>query len=290
MQRIQYHQYGGPGAMRLEDFKLPALKKGEVVVGVNAASINPIDWKLRQGFMKLFMGRKFPRGMGIDLAGIVEAVGPGVTELSPGDEVMGWAPMMSPGAFAEAVVTKAALLIIKPKKLSLIDAAALPTVGVTAWRALVDAAKLKQGQSVFINGASGGVGQAAIAIARAHGSSITVRVGPSWANEEQAFKPARVLDYNQPISSGFDGSFDVVMDCHGGLTPKEEERLIKRSGVAVDIDPKVGNMFRSLISRKHRMVRGMPSQEILRKVADLAAAGQFPLTISRTAPLSGAIR
>eukprot|EP01035_Chromulina_nebulosa_P016270 gene16270-21569_t len=176
MQRIQYHQYGGPGVMRLEPYEIPAPRNNEIVVRVKAASINPLDWKLRQGFMKFIMGRRFPRGMGMDFAGVVEAVGPNVAELSIGDKVVGQTPMMSPGAFAEALITTADLVVRKPAKLAFATAAALPSVGVTAWRALVDAGGLKNGQSVFINGAGGGVGQAAVAIALAFGASITVRV------------------------------------------------------------------------------------------------------------------
>ena len=289
MQRIQYHRYGGPDVMRLETYDLSAPGKGEVLVRVKAASINPLDWKLRQGFMKLVMGRRFPRAMGIDFSGVIEAVGPGVTDVSAGDAVLGWTPMMAPGAFAETVVTTSNLVIKKPPNLSFPEAAALPSVGVTAWRALIDVGGLKAGQSVFINGAAGGVGQAAIAIARAFGAAITARVGPSAVAELSSSGLTRVLDYNQPLPVDLAQSFDVVFDCHGSLTAEEEEMLIKPSGVAIDIDPTLGNLFRSLTSSKHRMVRGLPSQEILGKVLGLAVDGFFPIAISRTAPLSEAI-
>jgi NADPH:quinone reductase-like Zn-dependent oxidoreductase len=147
-------------------------------------------------------------------------------------------------------------VIKKPDSLSFPTAAALPTVGVTAWRALIDGGKLKTKQSVFINGASGGVGQAAIAIAKAFGAVITARVGPSSLAHSADWGVAQVLDYTQPLSNNLKGAFDVVFDCHGGLTSKEEDFLTKRSGVAVDIDPTVGNLIRSLISPRHSFVRG----------------------------------
>jgi NADPH:quinone reductase-like Zn-dependent oxidoreductase len=289
MQRIQYHQYGGPGVMRLEAYRVPLPGKGEILVRVKAASINPLDWKLRQGFMKIMMGGHFPRAMGHDFSGVVETIGPDVTGFAPGGEVVGTAPMKTSGAFAEAVITTTDLVIKKPASLSFLAAAALPSIGVTAWRALIDAAKLKAGQAVFINGAAGGVGQAAICIAKAFGAVVTVRVGPSWLADAAKLGLARVLNYNEPLPNDLKGAFDVVFDCHGSLTAKEEDFLTKHSGVAVDIDPTFGNLVRSIFSSRHSFVRGVPSPVILQKIADLAAAGQFPVAISRTAPLSEAI-
>jgi NADPH:quinone reductase-like Zn-dependent oxidoreductase len=160
---------------------------------------------------------------------------------------------------------------------------------VTAWRALIDAGQLKADQTVFINGAAGGVGQAAICIAKAFGAVVTVRVGPSWLAEAAKLGLDRVLNYQEPLPNDLKGSFDVVFDCHGSLSAKEEDFLTRRSGVAVDIDPTFGNLFRSIVSSRHSFARGMPSTVILQKIVDLAVAGQFPITISRTAPLSEAI-
>jgi NADPH:quinone reductase-like Zn-dependent oxidoreductase len=289
MQRIQYHQYGGPEGMRLESYTPSVPRRGEIRIRVKAASINPLDWQLRQGFMKLIMGNRFPRGMGMDLAGVVEAVGPGVKELSVGDEVLGQTPMTKQNAFSELAVTKANLVIPKPASLSFRDAAALPTVGVTAWRALVLVARLKRGQSVLINGAAGGVGRAAVAVAKAQGAVVSVRVGTASTREMGNEGLALVLDYNEPLPRSLQKSFDVVLDCHGGLTAREEFELLKPRGVAVDIVPNAGNLFRSLVSSRHRMVRAAPSREILQKVADLSVAGKFALPVSRTAPLSEAI-
>jgi NADPH:quinone reductase-like Zn-dependent oxidoreductase len=289
MQRIQYHRYGGPEVMRLEAYELPAPGKGEILIRVMAASINPLDWKLRQGFMKLMMGRRFPRAMGMDFSGVVERVGAGVNDFVRGDEVLGQVPMMKPGAFAETAITTSDLIIHKPAALSFAAAATLPTVGVTAWRALMDGGQLKSGQSVFINGASGGVGQAAIAIAKASGAVITARVGPSSLTGFADMGLAGVLDYTQALPDHLKGTFDIVFDCHGGLTSGQEDFLTKRSGIAVDIDPTFGNSMRSLISSRHSFVRGVLSTSILQKIVELATTGQFTLPISRTVPLSEAI-
>ena len=275
--------------MRLEDYTPRLPGRGEIRVRVKAASVNPLDWQLRQGFMRLIMGSRFPRGMGMDLAGVVDAIGPGVKELSVGDEVLGQTPMSNQNAFSELAITNPSLVITKPSSLSFVAAAALPSVGLTAWRALILVAGLKAGQTVLINGAAGGVGQAALAIARAIGAVVSARVGSTAirAMEEQGL--AYVLDYSRPIPDSLRHSFDVVFDCHGGLAAKEEESLLKPGGIAVDIVPNAGNLLLSLFSTKHRFARGAPSNDILRKVVDLAVVGKFPLPVSRTAPLSDAI-
>lgn len=289
MQRIQYHQYGGPEGMHLENYTPPDPGGGELRVRVKAASVNPLDWQLRQGFMKLMMGNQFPRGMGMDLAGIVDAIGPGVKGLAVGDEVLGQTPMNNQNAFSELAITNPDLVILKPPVLSFVDAAALPSVGLTAWRALIVVARLKAGQSVLINGAAGGVGQAAVAVARAHGAVVSVRVGTASIAQMGSQGLAAILDYNHAIPDALMGSFDVVLDCHGGLSAKDEERLLKPGGVAVDIVPNMANLLRSLFSSKHRFARGTPSSDILQGVTDLAAAGKFELPVGRTAPLAQAI-
>ncbi|MGV1838386.1 hypothetical protein ACQZ6C_26765 [Rhizobium rhizogenes] len=194
--------------------------------------------------------------------------------------------MMKPGAFAETAITTSDLIIHKPAASSFAAAATLPTVGVTAWRALIDGGKLTTGtgRSVFINGAAGGVGQAAIAVAKVFGAVITARVGPSAVTSFADLGLARVLDYTQRLPLHLKGAFDVVFDCHGGLTSGQEDFLTKDSGIAVDIDPTVGNLIRSLISSRHSFVRGVPSTSILQKIVDLATAGQLTIPINRTAP------
>src|SRR5207237_8661817 len=138
--------------MQVEVFELPAPGKGEVAVRIKFAAINPIDWKLRGGEMKIVTGRAFPRAMGMDLSGIVTAVGLGVTRFKVGDAVFGLARFKESGALGEAVVTKESFLARKPESVSFEDAACLGTPGVTAWNGLIDKAKLQAGQHVFING------------------------------------------------------------------------------------------------------------------------------------------
>jgi len=134
LKRIQYHRYGGPEEMRLETYDLPGPGGDEILVRVKASSVNPVDWKIRQGAMKLMTGRRFPRAMGTDFSGVVEQVGANVTRFRAGDEVFGTVPVKPSGAFAHALITKEKLAVNKPASISHEAAAALPVVGATAWR------------------------------------------------------------------------------------------------------------------------------------------------------------
>ncbi|AXL53689.1 hypothetical protein DSC91_007244 [Paraburkholderia caffeinilytica] len=289
MKRIQYHRYGGPEEMQLETYELPAPASDEILVRVKASSVNPADWKIRQGAMKFMTGRRLPRAMGTDFSGVVESVGGGVTRFRAGDEVFGTVPVKPSGAFAEKLITKEKLAVKKPTSLTHEEAATLPAVGVTAWRALVQKGRLKAGQAVFVNGAYGGVGQAAVRIAKAFGASVTGRVGPGALADAKTLGIDSVLDYTLEIPVDLTRKFDIVFDCNGSLSPGEGDALIKRRGVVVDTNPSFYKLMRSLFSLRHKFVFGSPDTEILQKIADLAGGGKLKISIGRTEKLDDAI-
>ncbi|WP_148051284.1 NAD(P)-dependent alcohol dehydrogenase, partial [Pseudomonas brassicacearum] len=173
MKRIQYSRYGGPEVMQVQNFELPHPGEGEVGVSVKFSAINPIDWKLRTGQMKIVTGRKFPRAMGMDFSGRVISIGAGVTRFKVGDPVFGLARFKESGAFGHAVITKEAFLAHKPDDVSFEHAACLGTPGITAWNGLIDKAKLRAGQHVFVNGCAGAVGEAAVQIALMQGAVVS---------------------------------------------------------------------------------------------------------------------
>jgi NADPH:quinone reductase-like Zn-dependent oxidoreductase len=291
MRRIQYHRYGGPEEMRLESYELAAPDGEEIVVQVKAAAINPFDWKVRQGAMKFMVRAPFPHAMGTDFSGVVESVGAAVMRFRSGDEVLGTAPLGPAGAFAEKLITKQKLILKKPASLSFEEAAILPAIGVTAWRALVLKGKLKPGHAVFVNGALGGVGQAAVFIAKALGASVVAgRVGPHSLDAAKTIGIDPILDYTKDIPPGLDNKFDIVFDCNGSLTPRQADALAKRDGIVLDTNPTTYKFLRSLFSRRHKFVFGSPSAEILQNIVDLPSAGKFRISINRTARLEQGIQ
>ena len=142
MQSIHYYRYGGPEEMGLEEVETLTPGRGQVRVRVRAAATNPADWSIRAGHLRLVSGSRFPRGLGHDFAGVVDAIGPQVTRLKVGDEVLGITGIREAGAFADYLVIAEQRAFPKPPSLSFEQAAALPMAGVTAWSAVVDRAKL----------------------------------------------------------------------------------------------------------------------------------------------------
>jgi NADPH:quinone reductase-like Zn-dependent oxidoreductase len=288
MKRLQYDKYGGPELVRLASFTLPPLGEDDVLVRVSAASINPVDWKIRSGQLKIMTGSKFPRAMGTDFAGTVEAVGSKVSRFTPGDTVIGAVSLKASGAFASKLITSQKLVVKKPDNLSFEQAATLPIAGVTAWCALVKQGQLARGQKVFINGAMGAVGQAAIAISREIGAGVVGRVGPKSMTQAQSMGLAGTLDYTKPLPENLNGIFDLVFDCNGSLTPAEEGRLKKKGGRIYDIAPTASKFFRSLLSRSRKIIFADLKAENLQQVVDRAVAGKLVLPIVKICSLDDA--
>ena len=286
--RIQYHQYGGPELMRLEDFEPPAPGKGEVRVRVMAAAANPMDWKVRNGDTKLMTGRSFPRGLGHDFAGVVERVGDGVTHFQEGDAVFGAMSLKASGAFAQVVVADARQIVKKPADLSYEEAAALPTVGVTALQALVEKGKLKAGGSVFINGCLGGVGRTATQIAQLHGASVGGSCRPTAREDAEALGIAPVVDFDFDPAS-LKGEFDVVFDTAGTLALKAARTLLKPGGRIVDINGSPAKMARSAFPGPFQVHVTKYTTKDLEEVSQSAARGDLSLPVARTVPLTQAI-
>ncbi|AKA01929.1 NADPH:quinone reductase [Streptomyces noursei ZPM] len=288
MKRIQYHQYGGPEVMRLEDFEPTRPGSGEVLVRVRAAAANPMDWGIRSGAMKMVTGRKFPRALGYDFAGVVEAVGEGVTRLAVGDEVLGGASIKASGAFAEMVLAAERGVVKKPAELSFEEAAAIPTVGLTALQAVLKKGKLRPGQSVFINGCLGGVGRAGAQLALAHGASV------GGSCRATATRDARDLGLDPIVAFDFDptalsGRFDLVVDTADTLPTDAAKKMLKPDGRIVSIHPTPANIARSALPGPYNVLITRPVTEDLGEVARAAGRGTLRVPIARTVPLAEAI-
>src|SRR6202042_2247861 len=168
MKAVRAHGYGDAGVLSFEDAPPPSPSEGEVLVRVYAASVNPVDWKLRAGYFSDYVLPSMPFVPGRDVSGVVEAVGPGVTRFAQGDAVFGNAI----GAYAQYAVANEVELARKPLTVDHIHAAAIPLAALTAWQALFDVALLKEGQRLLIHGAAGGVGSFAVQLARWKGARV----------------------------------------------------------------------------------------------------------------------
>jgi NADPH:quinone reductase-like Zn-dependent oxidoreductase len=290
MKRIQYAEYGGPELMRLEDFELDEPRKGEVAVKVKFAAINPIDWKVRNGYLKMVTGKVFPRAMGSDFSGIVISVGPGVTRFKPGDAVFGLARIKESGALGHAVVTSETFLAKKPENVSFEDAACLGTPGVTAWNGLVDKAKLKAGRRVFVNGCTGAVGEATVQIALMLGATVAGSCSAGALERARSLGVQAVFDYRTTDLSTTGKRFDVVYDTAATMTTSMGLSLLDKDGVFLDINPTPGKFIRSIFNQWLKPIVCTPRAEILDGLARAAKEGKVRLPVAETVPLTEAIR
>ena len=222
------------GEFRKRDTPRPTPKTNEVLVRVHASGVNPLDTKIRAG-QAAHANQPLPAVIGIDMAGSVEEIGPGVTAFRPGDEVYGMVGGVGglPGTLAEFVAVDADLIARKPKNLSMRQAAALPLVTITAWEGLVDRAKVNAGQTVLVHAGAGGVGYVAVQIALAYGATVFATVSPDKAAivEDVGAVP---LDYRSStveeyVSANTGGKgFDIVYDTVGGATLDASFVAVKR--------------------------------------------------------------
>ena len=289
MKKIQYSRYGGPEELRLDEVAPPDPWKGQVRVQVKAASVNPMDWKIRRGEMKALSGFRFPRGLGHDFAGVVEAVGPAVNKFKVGDAVIGVTSIPQAGAMADYVVADAKNVWIKPASVPFVEAAALTLVGLTAWTALIAKAKLSAGQTVFINGCLGAVGRSAVQLARMRGASIVGSCSATGFEEARALGVKEVVDYRGLDVQSFARRFDVVFDTAGTLSLHQCGAMLKSNGMTLHIVPNFAKWIGSLVSRRHHVVFGNPTPQSLAGITEAAERGILVPLIGRTVPLSKAM-
>ena len=204
---------------------------GQVLLRVRAAGVNPIDWKIRKGNMRLLMPAQFPLILGYDVAGEVVEIGPEVTRFQPGDAVFGGVDVKRQGgSYAELALAREAALAPKPAALSFEEAAAFPMAALTALQALRDKGELAPGEKVLVNGASGGVGHFAVQIAAAVGARVTAVTSAGNLEFVRSLGAHEVIDYEEEDFAGRDEAWDVIFDAVGNRTYADCEPVLSRDG------------------------------------------------------------
>lgn len=207
-------EYGGAHALKLAAVAAPVPGPGQVVVRVHAAGLNALDWKLREGYVRQAFPLQLPAVLGVELAGVVEAVGADVTRLRVGDRVMG--PLGGLGAYAELVAVKEANLALVPPSMSMTDAAALPLAAVAAWSSLHLASPVHAGQRILIHGAAGGLGGFAVQYARQAGAVIYATARSSHVDYVRSLGADHVIAYDRQRFEDEARDIDLVLDYAGG--------------------------------------------------------------------------
>jgi len=247
---ITYRCYGGPEVLEFTDIAKPIPAADEVLVKVQAASVNPLDWHYMRGspyLMRLMSGIGAPKSdaMGVDFAGTVTAVGAAVTRYKPGDEVFGGRN----GAFSEYLtIRESRALALKPANISFEQAAALPIAAVTALQALRDTGQLQAGQKVLVNGASGGVGTYAVQIAKAMGAEVHGVCSTRNVELVQSLGADRVFDYKSEDYTQADERYDVIIDNVGNNSVFANSGVMKPDGILVTVGGAPGNWIGPLLT------------------------------------------
>lgn len=235
MKALVIHRCGGPGVMSIDDRPEPVVGPRDVLINVRAASLNPIDFKLREGKAKFVLKTSFPIGLGCDVAGVVSKVGVDVTRFRPGDEVCARLEENRMGGLAERVAADEYVVAKKPKNASFAEAAALPLTGLTSLQALRGKAKLQAGQHVLIHAGAGGVGTMAIQIAKIMGLRVSTTASASNAELVRSLGADDVIDYTKENVSERARGVDAVFDTLGDASELTSLGLVRRGGVVVGV-------------------------------------------------------
>jgi NADPH:quinone reductase-like Zn-dependent oxidoreductase len=236
MKALMIHRYGGPEAAVIEERAAPEVGARDVLIDVRAASLNPIDFKIRQGALKLIRPKRpLPIGLGCDVAGVVRRVGPEVTRFAVGDEVFARLEKGRMGGLAEQVAADEAVVAKKPAKASFDEAASLPLAGLTALQALREAAGLVAGQRVLIHAGAGGVGSLAIQLAKILGLWVATTTSTKNVELVRGLGADDVIDYTREDVAARAHDLDAVFDTLGAASELASLRMVKRGGIVVGV-------------------------------------------------------
>jgi NADPH:quinone reductase-like Zn-dependent oxidoreductase len=284
MRAVVIDGFGGPAVLRVAEVSPPVVGRGQVLVRVAAAGVNPVDWKVRDGQLKNFIAFAFPTILGSEIAGTIEALGPGVTGFARGDVVHGMVGVY--GGFADYVVIDAHRLAKKPASLSLVEAAALPMAVATAVTAL-DAGAVGTGTRVLLHAAAGGVGCIALQLARSRGAEVTAVGSLGNLDFLRELGAQHVIDRANTYESVI-GDFDVVLDGYGPEAQARSWKLLRKGGVMVSIVAPPDEATATAHSLRATMIVANPVGTLLSNVDRLIEKGEVKVHVSRTYPLEKA--
>lgn len=293
MRAVTQYRFGGPDVLQLIDLSIPRPAPTELLVRVHAAGINPVDLGTRAGRGVSDVVGEPPFVLGWDVSGVVEAIAPGVTRFSVGDEVYGmpWFPRQA-GGYADYVTAPARHFAPKPKRLDHEHAAALPLAGLTAWQVLVDTANVQPGQRVLVHAAAGGVGHLAVQIAKSRGAEVIGTASAAKHDALDALGIDQVIDYARHRFEAEIRDVDVVIDLVGGDYPVRSLSVLKPGGLLVHVPSDVlpDGLAEAAQASRVRATAFLvePDHSALEQLAILADKGQLRPLLARSFPLAHA--
>lgn len=284
MQALQYSAYGGgASALKHVELPIPIPQKGEILVKVETASVNPVDWKVQSGALKPFLPPKFPYVPGTDIAGEVVAVGSGVETFKEGDKVLSWLDLKAGGSLAQFAIAPLKSTVKKPQEIPAVDACCLPVSGLTALQAIRDYAGVNlDGQSranLLVTGASGGVGLYAVQIAKLCGAHVTATCGARNIELVRSLGADEVLDYKTPegamLKSPSGRAYDAVIHCTSGISWSTFSPNLKPVSKVVDLTPNIKSLATTAIKKLTLCQQELVPYWVSGKAEDLELLAEF---------------
>lgn len=291
MKAATINRYGPAEVLQITEVEKPQIKPNQLLIKVHASSVNPIDWKIRSGMLKLLTGGKFPMILGFDVSGEVVAAGEQITRFNIGDLVFARLEQLPGNAYAEYVACSEMAAALKPSNLTQGQAAAVPLAALTALQALRDDGQIQPGQKVLINGASGGVGTFAVQIAKAMETEVTAVCSTKNIELIKSLGADRVIDYTQQDFTQNAAKYDIVFDAVGNQSFFQCQNILTPSGVYITTQPDPGSYLQAFLTllspgKKAKVVLVTSGGRDLAYLKELIEAGKIHSVIDRTYPLS----
>jgi NADPH:quinone reductase-like Zn-dependent oxidoreductase len=288
MKAVRIYEYGEVEVLHYEDVPVPRIEADEVLIKVHAAGVNPVDWKIRGGYLKDFIPHRLPLILGWDVAGVIEEVGAGVGDFQVGDAVYSRPDLLRDGAYAEYIAVRAAEVAFKPLSVDFVQAAAVPLAGITAWEALLTVGQLQAGQRVLIHAAAGGVGSLAVQLAKEWGAYVIGTASASHREWLESLGVDEFVDYRAVAFDDVVQDVDLVFDTIGGETQERSWKVLRPGGLLVSVvdPPPVGKA--EALGVQSAFVFIQPNAGYLREMAQLIDAGQLKPIVSTVLPLAEA--
>jgi NADPH:quinone reductase-like Zn-dependent oxidoreductase len=285
MKAVRIHSFGGPQVLTQDEVTRPDPEADELLVRVHAASINPVDWKIREGEFAPISEDRLPITLGRDVSGVIEAVGACVAEFKPGDEI--YAMLGSDrGGYADYAIVKVDEAARKPRNLTHVQAAAVPLAAITAWQGLFDVGELRSGQRVLIHGAAGGVGHFAVQFAKAEGAFVYATASAGHVARLRQLGADAVIDYNARPFEEVVRKLDLVLDLIGGETQQRSWAVVKPGGALVSTVAEPSAKDAATHKARAASFMAEPNGAQLREIASLIELGEVEPIIQAVYPLS----
>lgn len=290
MKAAQISKYGGSEVVEINNVPKPTSSSGKVLIEVRAAGVNPVDWKIREGYFQKMVPLKLPATLGGDFSGIIREVGEGVSNFKTGDDVYGTASTLGggSGSFAEFALADVKSIARKPKHSNHIEAAALPLAGVSALQALVEHMDLSKGKKILIHGGAGGIGTIAIQLAKHLGTYVATTAS---ANNKQYVKELgadEIIDYKSQSFEDLLHGYDAVFDTVGGETYRRSFKVLKKDGMIVSMVEQPNSELMKKYGVNAIAQGTQVNNERLSKLVELIGQQVIKVHIDKTFPLEQA--